>query len=293
MKPKQLNLTHLETCREHLPHKIDIWMDLQKPIGLDHYNVQEDTANQTLATVSPISTNTLSFCIRALKDVIRFCWFVQASEILVTVSATLVTRGWTSPCADVWACSTAWPATTDADSCIIRIESWPALGSPFSSTRGRTTSKIVRGMNYIITNSWKYGTCLHSGAVVGVVATPPHRFPICQGTYFQTGYRAIRWRESSTRYPGMFYQTTLVRCHVGQLDIHKSNLEPHCTKEPFAHLTLCVRWCMSPATTSTNAFGLKCFNLMLGNGKLVAWTTENVIVSIGTNTDMHRAHSIW
>jgi len=55
---------------------------------------------------------------------------------------------------------------------------------------------------------------------------------------------------------------------------------------------------MSPTTTSTNAFGLKCFDLMLengklvGNGKLVAWTTENVIVSIGINTDMHRAHWI-
>jgi len=44
--------------------------------------------------------------------------------------------------------------------------------------------------------------------------------------------------------------------------------------------------------TSTNAFGLKCFNLMLGNGKLVAWTTENAMVGIGANTDMHRAHSI-
>ena len=49
----------------------------------------------------------------------------------------------------------------------------------------------------------------------------------------------------------------LVIRNTGQMSTHKSNLESHWVQESFVHLTLCVRRCRSPATTSTNAFGLK------------------------------------
>ena len=71
---------------------------------------------------------------------------------------------------------------------------------------------------------------------------------------------------------------------------HKSNLESHWVKESFTHLTLCVRRCWPPATTSTNAFGLKCFDLMLGNGRLLAWVTESMTVSVRTDIDTYCAH---
>ena len=51
--------------------------------------------------------------------------------------------------------------------------------------------------------------------------------------------------------------TLLVIHNTGQMGTHKSNLESHWVQESFVHLTLCVRRCRSPATTSTNAFGLK------------------------------------
>lgn len=100
--------------------------------------------DHTLATSSPTFTNTPSFCIRASNDVIRSRWFVWVLEIFVTASETSVARGRASPCADVWACSTASPATIDADSCVTRIERRPALGFPFLSTKDKTTSKSSR-----------------------------------------------------------------------------------------------------------------------------------------------------
>ena len=120
----------------------------------------------------------------------------------------------------------------------------------------------------------------------------PRRCRICRGNYSQTCCHVTRWRESSTSYPGTDYRAILVIHNTGQMGTHKSNLESHWVRESFAHLTLCVRRCWSPATTSTNAFGLKWFDLMLGNGRLLACVTESMTVSVRTVIDTYRAHPL-
>ena len=98
---------------------------------------------RTLETSSAILTNGLNVFIRALNDATSFCWFDRVSEILVRLSDTLETRGCESFCADTWVCSSASPAIADAESCVIRTDSFARLGFPFLSTKDRTTSKLV------------------------------------------------------------------------------------------------------------------------------------------------------
>ena len=102
----------------------------------------EETEERTLATSSAIFTNGSNFFIRALNDVKSFCWSDKVSEILVKVSDTLKMRGCESFGADAWVCSSASPATTDVDPCVIRIDSLAGLGLFFLSTRDRTKSKL-------------------------------------------------------------------------------------------------------------------------------------------------------
>jgi len=68
---------------------------------------------------------------------------------------------------------------------------------------------------------------------------------------------------------------------------HNSNFESHRVKATFSHLTHCVRRCSSPAAILTKAFGLNVFDLMEGNGRLLAWTTTKVKINITISTDMY------
>jgi len=111
-------------------------------INSDRLNEGEDTEGRTFATSSAILTNGSNFFIRALNDVIRFCWFDRASEISVKAPDTSETMGCESFWADVLVFSSASPATADAESCVIRTDSLAGLGFPFLSTKDRTTPKL-------------------------------------------------------------------------------------------------------------------------------------------------------
>ena len=74
------------------------------------------TGEQTLEISSPILINGLNCINRAPKDVTKLCLSSRASD-------TLETRGRESFFTDVWARSTAWPATVDIESCVTRTYS--------------------------------------------------------------------------------------------------------------------------------------------------------------------------
>ena len=133
---------------------------------------------RTLATSSPILTNGSTFFIRELNDVIKSCWFDRVSDVLVRASEM---RGCDKFCVDVWACSSALPATADVESRVIRTVSLAALWSPFLLTKDRTTSKLWR-FNVNMINKLNV-TCLRSVANLDVQVDPLARCQSCQGTY--------------------------------------------------------------------------------------------------------------
>ena len=77
---------------------------------------------------------------RELNDVTKFCWFIRVSEVVVRAPNTLEMRDWESFAFDVWACSSALPATADVKFSTIGRNSLTWLGFPFLSTKDRTTS---------------------------------------------------------------------------------------------------------------------------------------------------------
>ena len=92
----------------------------------------KDTEERTLATSSPILINGSNFVIRELNDVTR-------SETVERASGALEIRSWGSFALDVWACSSALPATADVDSSIIRRNSLAWMGFPSLSTKNSAT----------------------------------------------------------------------------------------------------------------------------------------------------------
>ena len=135
---------------------------------------ERNTGEQTFEISSPISTNGLNCVNKASNDVTKLC-------LSNTTSDTSEMRGRESFFADVWACSTASPATADIESCVTRTYSRAELRFPPLSTKDRTTSGC-RTISLAMANHDPGVTYLHSVASVEVQVNALARCRSCQGT---------------------------------------------------------------------------------------------------------------
>ena len=134
--------------------------------------IDGEIRKHTLAISSPILTNGLMSFKTAPIDVARLCLSNRASN-------TWESRTWEN-FADL-ACSMAWSATADIESCVTRTYSRAALGFPSLSTNNRTTSNC-QDMSPAMTDHQTNATCLYSVVSVEVQADRWSRFQSCQGT---------------------------------------------------------------------------------------------------------------
>ena len=200
--------------RLHLPSFLPKALSMRNwhkdgPFGKTRYKLimTERNGEQTFEISSPILINGLNWFNSASNDVTKLCLFNTASD-------TSEMRGRESFIADIWAWSTALPATADIESCATRTYSWAELGLPSLSTKDRPTSNC-RTISLGVANHDPGVTCLHSVASVEVQVNAPARCQFSQGTCPWVYHRAIWWWWFLMSYRRRAYRVLWVRHKPG------------------------------------------------------------------------------